>query len=233
MKNTIIRITVILLISITGTFYWVSNSKYEIEEIKSENTNEVNEEVSLGSDNETLISEETIEDEVLILEETSNTKETKIENQKQEKIETSTKEEATKKQVETKSSNTTSVNKEASTNKVNENNSSKENKKLSKSEIEEYLKKNVSDFRYDFDTIKECQVEGDKWAEYGWVYNCPTVSVPNSDIKPVMLVISTGKFFCDGKYTKNEKYDWKKPKISSISYLREIGYPCENIEGTN
>lgn len=106
-------------------------------------------------------------------------------------------------------------------------------KKLTKDEAKEYLKKNNPSFRYDFDTKKQCQDEGNAWMNYGWIYNCTYVEVPNYDIKPYMLIISTGKFFCDGTYTKNEEYYWENSKISSISYLRQIGYPCENIDGTN
>lgn len=146
---------------------------------------------------------------------------------------------------ENKNTNKNSTtNKSSSSQNKNENNSSTTNtgssnsnsneqtkpKKMTKEEIKKYVQEKVPDFRYDFDSIKECQEEGDKWMEYGWFYNCPTVKVPDADVTPTMLVISTGKFFCDGAYTKNEKYDYRKPKISSLAYLRSIGYPCANIE---
>lgn len=138
------------------------------------------------------------------------------------------------------SSNQTSTNKQTTNSSTSSNteqnkpttsdNIQTESKTLTKKEIEKYIQTSVPDFRYDFDSIKECEIEGNKWMEYGWVYNCVSAKVPNTDVVPTMLKISTGKLFCDGAFTKNEEYDYRKPKMSNLEYLRSIGYPCTNIE---
>lgn len=140
----------------------------------------------------------------------------------------------TQTQNQTKPKNPTTTNPVSGSNE-NKNNTEiekKEEVKLStKQEIEDYIRKNMlSDFRYDFNSSSECESEGKKWLEYGWIYNCTFAPVPNINVVPTMLELSTGKLFCDGKYTKSEKYDYKKAKITPLEYLRTIGYPCENIK---
>ncbi len=228
-KKIIITFVMIFIGGLVGTKKFFSEKKMEIlheESYFTFQSDKINFETNVNE--EKIEKEEKYEEKSLVQEEIIKSKKQKVESPK--------KEVSTKKQEQPKNSNIENTKKESKTENKTLNEkleTTQENKKLSKSEVEEYLKKNVSDFRYDFDSKHDCQIEGDKWLIYGWFYNCTSISVPNSDIQPVMLVISTGKFFCDGKYTKNERYDWHKPKISSISYLRELGYPCENIEGLN
>ncbi len=216
----ILTIMVLVLASIGIVFYARENKNKEILEVDQKvsdeelKTNEIDEDIS----------NDVQEEKNIELNENKENKE--VSSTSVEKNDNTNKQTSTNKQTATNSSNKKTEQNKSTTNDK----ASTESKKLTKKEIEDYIHTTVPDFRYDFDSVKECQEEGDKWMAYGWRYDCPTVKVPNADVVPTMLVITTGKYFCDGAYTKNEKYDYRKPKISSLEYLRSIGYPCANIE---
>lgn len=216
----ILTIMVLVLASIGIIFYARENKNKEILKVDQKVSDEELKTSEIDED----ISDDIQEENSIEFNENKENKE--VSNTSVEKNDNANKQTSTNKQTTNDSSNKKTESNKSTTNDKEPT----ESKKLTKKEIEDYIHTTVPDFRYDFDSVKECQEEGDQWMKYGWRYDCPTVKVPNVDVVPTMLVITTGKYFCDGAYTKNEKYDYRKPKISSLEYLRSIGYPCANIE---
>ena len=67
--------------------------------------------------------------------------------------------------------------------------------------------------------------------DYGFMYGCAYLPIPNTDIVASMLTIETKDVYCDGQWTGSHKYSHKSEKIGNIAYLRKLGYACENIQG--
>lgn len=105
-------------------------------------------------------------------------------------------------------------------------------KKWTDTEIESYARNIIVDFQLDFKYIEECEAVGNKWMARGWRYDCTYVPIPDSKIVATMLTVTSGEYYCDNAYTKNLTINWRSysSPISVISYLRDYGYPCTNLE---